>query len=348
MQELEQTPFASTKAYRSAFDEGLWSLLEQGTLGSFILVCANFSLDAGLMENNRGRLRQRFDKLSSHIIDTLRNGHALQENDEDQLVFMKMMALGFDALQPMRLRREGPWEFQFNPLRSFRPRRITDHAVAGIRQAFDPDMFNFNRPFMLKERLWEGRLFDRDVSLYYNKYPFISGHALLVPEREHGLAQYVEAGMHHYLWELTAALSHNMPGVGFGYNAYGAYASVNHLHFQMFVRDTPWSVQSPHWRHNGGDTAYPLDCLAFDDAAAAWRKLNELHIRQQTYNLLYLPGRLLLFPRRAQGTYAQPAWTLGFTWYEVSGGLVTYNRQDFEAIHESGMATALAQLNPTS
>lgn len=340
------TPFASTQAYRQAFDRGLWQLLEQQTLGGFILVCANASLHAEVMAEKRPRLQQAFESLSARIIAALHSGHVLQENDEDQLVFMKLMALGFDALQPMSLRREGPWELQFNPLRSFRPRRITDHAVSGIRAAFDPDMFNFNRPFMLKEQLWEGVLSGRTASVYYNKYPFVNGHALLVPEREAGLPQFLDESMHHYIWGLSRDLAAGLPGVGFGYNAYGAYASVNHLHFQMFLRDTPWPVQAAQWRHNGGQTPYPLHCMAYDDADSAWKALHALHERGQTYNLLYLPGRLLLFPRRAQATYAQPEWTAGFTWCELSGNLLTYSRHDFDHIHEAEMVEAMSRLNP--
>ena len=94
--------------------------------------------------------------------------------------------------------------------------------------------------------------------------------------------------------------------MGFGYNAYGAFASANHLHFQMFVRDTPWPVQAAHWRHQGDSSPYPLAVQVFDDAAAAWAALHALHEKEQIYNLPYLPGRLYLYPRRPQGSRLLP------------------------------------------
>lgn len=80
-------------------------------------------------------------------------------------------------------------------------------ASHGIRSAYDLKAFNFNRPFMPEEQIWEGRLEGRDLSLYYNKYPFLAGHALLVPERENGHARFLHEDRHHDIWALTSGLS---------------------------------------------------------------------------------------------------------------------------------------------
>lgn len=122
------------------------------------------------------------------------------------------------------------------------------------------------------------------------------------------------------------------PGVGFGYNSYGAYASVNHLHFQMFIDEEGLPVTDKCWTHNGGDTAYPVDCYAFDSAIDSWRMIRNLHQQLQPYNILYVPGRVYIFPRKTQGMVEVPGWSSGFTWYELSGGMISFNYDDYKKL----------------
>ena len=104
---------------------------------------------------------------------------------------------------------------------------------------------------MEKEIFWSGTLEGKRVDLYYNKYPFTQGHGLLVPEREQENPQLLTESYHHYLCQTASAMATTLPGSGFGYNSYGAYASVNHLHFQMFLREQPFPIEQPQWSHNG-------------------------------------------------------------------------------------------------
>ncbi|OOZ36145.1 hypothetical protein BOW51_08600 [Solemya velesiana gill symbiont] len=97
-----------------------------------------------------------------------------------------------------------------------------------------------------------------------------------------------------YIWHVTRLLGETLPGVGFGYNSYGAGASVNHLHFQMFLRDKPLPVAHERWQHNGGGEVYPAQCYRFDSPDTAWKILAALHQVETTYNLVYLPGSGLL------------------------------------------------------
>ncbi len=39
----------------------------------------------------------------------------LEAPEDDLLVFLKLMAVGLENLQPTQFRRAGPWELQFNP-----------------------------------------------------------------------------------------------------------------------------------------------------------------------------------------------------------------------------------------
>ncbi|GAB6040795.1 hypothetical protein [Endothiovibrio diazotrophicus] len=335
-------PFHSTADLRRAFEEGLGRLLDHDGLGPFILVAANATFDAEVYATLEERLRHRFGELERHYREALAEGHPLRDTDDDLMVMLKMIAVGFDRLRKTETRAVGPWEVQYNHLRSFRPPRASGTAVATLRQPFNPDGFHFNKPFLEKECFWRGELEGRPVALLYNKYPFVDLHGLLVPEGPAGHPQFLEEAHHHYIWQLTAALGERLDGVGFGYNALGAHASVNHLHFQLFARAEPLPVAHSRWRHNGGGEPYPARCEAFDSATTAWEYIARLHRRGITYNLIYLPGRLLCLPRKPQGECPIPPWGAGLSWYEMSGGMLTFNHHDFDQLSEAPVTTLLA------
>lgn len=341
---MTDTPFSSLHDFQQAFVSGLSGLLRKGGLGPFILVCANASFDRAIQEATASELAKVYGELRDEYVATLRQGRPIAAVEEDLLVFLKLHAVGFEQLQPTEMRQAGPWEVQFNQLRSFRPRRISTQVPASLLVPFDEKGFHFNKPFLQKEAFWEGELHGRRATLYYNKYPFIDLHGLLVLEREAGHPQFMLEEHHHYLWQVTQKLAETLPGVGFGYNALGAFASVNHLHFQMFVKEGGLPVMHAQWQHNGGNVAYPTACLAFDDATVAWRELARLHAAHTPYNLLYTPGRLYVFARKKQGSYAQPEWTSGFSWHELSGGMITFNRDDYARLEPAEIEQELARL----
>ncbi len=337
-------PFASLASFQHAFTSGLSSLLQKGGLGPFILVCANASFDKRVEAATAEGLAALYQALSAEYVEALSSGKPIQVVEEDLLVFLKLHAVGFARLQATETRHVGPWEVQFNQLRSFRPKRITTQVPQTLHVPFDETGFHFNKPFMQKEAFWAGKLSGRHATLYYNKYPFVDFHGLLVPERASCLPQFLTEAHHHYLWQATHELSHTLEGVGFGYNSLGAFASVNHLHFQMFVKPSGLPVMAAEWRHNGGSTPYPTQCAAFDTAAAAWEFLSDLHQKNTPYNLLYSAGRLYVFPRQKQGCYAQPDWTSGFTWHELAGGMITFNRESYANLDQATIAQELARL----
>ena len=333
--------FASPESLRHAFEEGLGRLLERDTLGPFILATANASFDPDLWSTLRPALEKRFRELSADYRLRLKGGGTIKDGDEDLTVFLKLAFLGFNALEPTRFRKAGPWEVQFNPLRAFRPQRMSAQAVDSIRKPFNPDGFHFNKPFMEKEILWEGNLDGTEAALYYNKYPFVARHGLLVPERHQHYPQFLTRRLHHFAWEQTARLGKTLPGVGLGYNAYGAGASVNHLHLQLFVSNTRLPVAEPRFLHNGGDEPYPAHCLVLDDEAKSWDEIDGLHRSGTAYNLIYLPGRAYLLPRRTQGSFTLPEWCGTCAWYEMAGGMVTSNRELFDALTSSDISGLL-------
>ena len=167
------------------------------------------------------------------------------------------------------------------------------------------------------------------MDLFYNKYPFVNLHGLLVVDRKARLPQLLTEQMNQYVFDLTCDLTDGMPGVGFGYNSYGAYASVNHLHFQMFVDETGLPVENTIWLHNGGSRAYPSDCHVFKSSDTAWSFIQSLHEINQPYNLLYVSHKVYVFPRKAQSMVAEPEWCSGLTWYELSGAMISFNYTNY-------------------
>jgi diadenosine tetraphosphate (Ap4A) HIT family hydrolase len=333
--------FASPEAFRYGFEQGLERLLDGGGLNQFILVAANASCEASLFADLRDRLQTRYRQLSATLREAFIHGGLVEESDDDLLVFLKIACIGFDALALTEQRQAGVWEVQFNQLRSFRPLRNSQRPMTSIRAPFDPQGFNFNRPFMQQEALWSGDLLGTHFDLYYNKYPFVDLHCLLVPERQRCLPQVHRQGMHARVWRLVQLLADRLPGIRVGYNALGAFASVNHLHYQLFVRDRRLPVEGASWTHNGGVDAYPVDCRLFGSADTAWQYIEELHARNEAYNLLYTPAGMYCMSRRMQGEFRLAGWSSGFSWYEMSGGMITFNHQDFSALQEAQISMEL-------
>lgn len=327
-------PFRDATHYRQLFEDGLRRQLAEGGLNALVLVCANATFESTLLERLRSQLREGIAAHARRIDEQRAAGLAPSDPPDDLTVFTRMQAYDGDVLQPTLQRRSGPWEVQYNLLRTMRPPRNATERVDQLQRPFDPAAFNFNRPFLRAEAIWSGELLGRDVELLYNKFPFADLHGLLVPEREANRPQWLIEEMHHYVWGLAQTLGATLPGVGFGYNALGAYASVNHLHFQMFVRGAPLPVADPCWHHNGGKEAYPVNCQKYVDADASWAAIDALHRGNRAYNLIYLPGEVYCLPRTMQGHYPHASWTAGFAWYEMAGGMVVATPADYAGLDE--------------
>lgn len=127
--------FSSVTNFSTAFGDGLASMLEHPGLGVFILVCANAGFDQTVNSRLAPRLRQRFEDYSRQYRDALLHGRTLSDADDDVLIFLKLMAIGFDALQPTQRRYEGAWELQFNQLRAFRPPPHGTQPSGGLARA---------------------------------------------------------------------------------------------------------------------------------------------------------------------------------------------------------------------
>ncbi|XP_042526356.1 GDP-D-glucose phosphorylase 1 [Dipodomys spectabilis] len=128
---------------------------------------------------------------------------------------------------------------QLNVERGVQRRRPQD--VRSVRQAFDPQQFNFRKIprgevlFRLRPEPrgpWDG---DGDILVVINVSPLERGHVLLVPEPALGLPQRLlpralRAGLEAVLLSLH-------PGFRVGFNSLGGLASVNHLHLHGYYLD---------------------------------------------------------------------------------------------------------------
>lgn len=338
-------PFQNTREYRAAFTMGLGRLLHHEQLGTFILALANATFDPEVHHVLLRQLEVRFAELGQKVKDYLRRGQPLDHATDDVLVFLKLMALGMENLQMTAFRSAGPWQVQYNQLRSFRPPRMTNEVIQTLWADFDSEGFHFNKPFLQQEILWQGALLGRNCRLLYNKFPFAELHGLLVISPELDQPQYLDQQVHEYTWQLLTELGRGMPGVGLAYNARGAYSSVNHQHFQFYVRDqSVYPLERPTWQHNGGTQAYPLRCTRFLSATDSWQLIRQLQEQDIAFNLLYRPGLVYVVPRALQGSYQHAPWTCGFAWAETAGAVTTFCAENFEKLDQQTIEQELGKL----
>ncbi len=190
-----------------------------------------------------------------------------------------MLNIGFDQCGINQLRAEGPWTMQFNPLRSLRPARNSQVKLQKVNQPFNADGFHFNKPFLVKEELWQGEIASTPCRILYNKFPFADFHALLVIDSKRNKKQWIEQHDISFLWQFQEYLIEHLPSLLIAYNSIGAYASINHQHFQLSLdRHNKTAISHTKWMHNGGKEPYPLPCKMAFDKDQAWSILKEILI----------------------------------------------------------------------
>lgn len=341
---MKQNIFENKDSFRVAFEQGLVKLLEHDDLGAFILVLANSSFDQHVHNYTEQALLTKYHKFSRFYRHAIVEGQLLKSPEDDILVFLKLLAISIDNIRQTEFRQESLWEMQFNHLRSLKPTRIANHKACDIQLEYDADGFNFNKSFLQKEIFWDGNLLGKSMSIFYNKFPFARFHSLLVPDKEAELNQFLTSDYHQYIWKITEFLSKTLPGLGIAYNSYGAFCSVNHLHFHLFIKEHPLPINHPGWTHNGGKNDYPILCKVFNHYQTAWEFIDNLNSQQIAYNLIYQQNKLFCIVRKHQCTTELPAWSGGLGWYEVSGGFTTFNHDDFNQMKADELNNTLAAL----
>lgn len=320
------TELSSDATFESAFAGGLERMLEQPSLGSWILVLANAMMSKTLFDRLMPAATAGLVTLARQ-----RDSGALNDAPPDDLAVFDSLRNTpletFGLIEQQRIGRH--WQAQFNPLRALRPPRNTGNPVQHIKLAFNPDGFHFNKPFLAQEMFWSGELGCRHTDLLYNKFPFAQAHALLVPEREREQQQYLDADTHAWAYELTRQTSEKIAGVGLAYNSLGASASVNHLHLQLFV-EPPFAAENSNWAHMGGKSVYPADCCRFDGVEQGWRLIAREQRAGRPFNLIYRGDHGLFFRRRYQQDCPQASGSGSLAWIEMAGRLIFFDRGCYE------------------
>ena len=90
--------FSSPASLRSAFEEGLERLLTEESLGAFILVLANAMFDEQIFTHLKNRLQEIFNQYRQAYARDLRYGKDLNDAPDDMIVFLKLIAMGFEHL----------------------------------------------------------------------------------------------------------------------------------------------------------------------------------------------------------------------------------------------------------
>ncbi len=322
--------FTEKQLFEQTFSNNLEKMLKNNELGVFILVLANALADEKLWRTLKPALIQKFEQLKSGEISGA---------EDDVAVFNQLIDLDLNELEITKYKTLDKFELQYNPLRALRPQRMSSASTSGMSTDFDENGFNFNKAFLQKELFWKGQFFSKDISLFYNKFPFAKLHGLVVVEPDKQHSQLLTPELHQFAWMMANSVGLNIKGFTLTYNSYGAYASVNHFHLQCFVRDTPLPIEN--------DEKFPLVNHWFNSVGDAWEFVESLHRDEQPYHLIYRDQEILCIVRQRQDDYKHADWTSGYAWYEACGGLSTYTLDDFDQLTQDQLKQELLKLKIT-
>ena len=339
---------SSTRHYKQAFEEGLTDILLSRTAGTFILACANIIQHPELLEKNSKLLREVYTDIEDHYRICRSNNQQPDDSADDITVMDKIIDIGLDNLEPLQSRQldtdTATYQLSFNQLRSFRPERMSTVKDIQINTEFNPNGFHFHKPFLKKEIFSEGVFNGKNISFFYNKFPFVKYHALLVANKEQHNNQYLSKEYLNYIFSFQAHVQKNIPAAVTAYNTLGAGASVNHLHFQIFIEDRPLPVFSESFLHNGGSHPYPATCHAFADTEKCWHFIQKLYTDNVPFNLLFKNKRIYCLPRNIVTNKHHQFNTTTCGWSEMAGAFTMTNKDIFESITVDNLIDTIRDL----
>ena len=315
-------------------------MLSDDELGAFILVLANSHQDHFLSDELAVDLQKTFIALKNNY----HNGK-LDAPQDDVDVFKQLLDMALEDIPVWQSKTVGEWQIVNNAMRQLRPARSSSQILSSIKQPYDETKFHFNKSFLKPEILWEGVYKGLKLRVLYNKFPFSDYHLLIVLSPENNSSQLLTHDTHQYVFSLVAEMSDVLPGLGIGFNSLAAGASVNHFHFQGFIRQQPFPIEKDLWQHNGGELRYPLEVKRFSDAESSWQYLDQLTKQDKAFNCLYLNNYCYVIPRRYQGMMELPEWLDGAGWIDVAGSITVSDLKTFNVIDEQSITDALALLS---
>lgn len=345
---------SSSNHYRQAFEVGLIQILQYKTAGTFILACANFFQHPQLLKSNKALLREIYQHIKEHYQACLRDGWQPDDAPDDIAVMNSLMDIGLDNLEAVDYRKVNyngvNYLLNYNQLRSFRPARMSKAENIQLNSPFNTEGFHFNKPFLEKEIFAEGVIDGKQVSLLYNKFPFIDYHALLVVDKTRQIKQYLTQDALDYIVNLQNHVQQNCPGFVIAYNSLGAGASVNHLHFHTYLESTPLAIFSSLFMHNGGDRPYPAYCQVFTSTKDAWKMIESLHDNNTPYNLLIKDNLIYCLPRKLMAGNTTNVEmdvidTSVFGWSQMAGLINVDNSKLLTGISANRIISALERVS---
>jgi len=222
--------------FKTLFVNQLKNMLSADELGTFILVLANSHQDAFLKSELDDALKNTF-----FVIKNNYSAGKLDATQDDIAVFEQLLDLELEDIPVWRYKAIGEWEVACNSMRKLRPARSSSQILRSIKQPYDETGFHFNKPFLKPEILWEGVFKDKNIRVMFNKFPFSDYHLLIVVSPEKNSPQLLTQETHQFACSLAEEMGDVLPGFGIGYNSLAAGASVNHFHFQGFIRGQDYS-----------------------------------------------------------------------------------------------------------
>ena len=325
--------------FKNLFVGKLKNMLADDELGAFILVLANSQQDAFLKNELADDLKRTYKKLKESF-----SSGKLDATQDDIDVFKQLLDVDLDELSVWQTKSIGDWEVVYNSIRRLRPTRVASQIFNTIKQPYDETSFHFNKPFLAPEILWQGSYKRLQLRILFNKFPFSDYHLIIVVSPEKNSPQLLTQETHQYMCSLVEDMADVFPGFGVGFNSMAAGASVNHMHFQGFVREADFSIEKNDWAHKSGDVDYPLAVKCFSDAASSWDYINQLTEDNRSFNCLYRGKYCYVVPRRYQGTTMLPDWLAGAGWIDVAGAITVSDMESFQVIDEQSLTRALALL----
>ena len=326
--------------FKNLFVDQLKNMLSADELGAFILVLANSQQDELLKKELQADLETTFIALKNNF-----NAGKLKATQDDIDVFRQLLGVELQDIPSWLYKTAGVWEVTFNSMRQLRPTRVSSQILNSIKMDFDETKFHFNKPFLTPEILWQGSYNDIKLRVLYNKFPFSDYHLLIAVSPEKNRSQELTQETHQAIAYLAKSVDGLFPGFGVGFNSLAAGASVNHMHFQGFVREQIFPVENNCWKHNGGDIDYPLKVKRFDNAEQAWLCLSDLINQDIAYNCLYRSNICYVMPRKYQGSVKLPDWLMGAGWLDVAGVMTVSDNETFNAIDSRSIENALAMMS---
>ncbi|CAN6445646.1 unnamed protein product [Victoria cruziana] len=267
-------------------------------------------------------------------------------------------------------------------------KRPTEFGVGRVLQPFDPSKFNFTKVgqeevlFCFEEDA--GSENDREIQFFLspnvsasasssvvaiNVSPIEYGHVLLIPRIFDCLPQKVDRPT--LLLALHMAAEAANPFFRVGYNSLGAFATINHLHFQAYYFNMPFPVEKvptrrlPENSKNGVKVHellnYPVRGLVFQDGNTLENicdvvSLCCIYLQKNNvpFNLLISDSgqRVFLFPqcyaeKQALGAVNQELLEtqVNPAVWEISGHMVLKRKQDYEDASEEYAWKLLAEVS---